>query len=547
MVATLVARSVTVSRGSQLVLDSVDVTLAPGHRIGLVGPNGVGKSTLLRALVGDVEVEAGSVELFPPTATIGLLPQEPECSPTETVHAYLRRRTGVSGAESELEATTVALAEGVSGAEERYAAALERWLSLGAADFDVRVAEVCSDLGINQMHLAQVTGSLSGGEAAKCSLASLLLAQFDVYLLDEPTNNLDLDGLERMEHWIGGLDASVLLVSHDRTFLERTITDVIEVDHHTRRTRFFAGGWTGFLAERELARRHAQERFDDYETERNTLGERAQRQREWADQGRARVRKTDEPDKNIRHFKINQTEQLAGRAARTQRALEQLESVEEPRDAWELRLSIPLARRSGDRVAWTNQAVVDRGNFRLGPVDIDLRYGERMALLGANGSGKTTLIDLLLGRIEPSSGTVSLGKSVIVGEIEQARTELLSDRALVRVFTEATALDVADARTLLAKFGLGADHVLRPAATLSPGERTRASLALLMANGANVLVLDEPTNHLDLAAIEQLEQALDTFTGTVLLVTHDRAMLDRVRLTRIVEVVEGGCFERSTQ
>ena len=256
------------------------------------------------------------------------------------------------------------------------------------------------------------------------------------------------------------------------------------------------------------------------------------------------MKKSGETDKYIRHYKVNQTEQLAGKAARTQKAAERLEVVDEPREAWELRLTIPTAGRSGDVVATARGAVVDRGSFRLGPVDLDLRVGDRVALVGANGSGKTTLISLLLGRVRPDAGTASLGSSVVVGEIEQARSELLGDESLLDAFTASTGLQTGDARTLLAKFGLGAEHVHRGAGTLSPGERTRASLALLMANGANLLVLDEPTNHLDLPAIEQLEQALDTFAGTVILVTHDRDLLDRVRLTRTLELDRGTVSER---
>jgi ATPase subunit of ABC transporter with duplicated ATPase domains len=336
----------------------------------------------------------------------------------------------------------------------------------------------------------------------------------------------------------------VLLVSHDRSFLRRTITDVVEIDHYTHRATWFAGGWESFLAERELAAQHARERFDEYDAKRSALQRRAQREREWATQGQSKLRKSGETDKHIRHFKLNQTEQLAGRAARTQKAVERLEVVDEPREAWELRLTIPSAGRSGDVVATARGATVERGSFRLGPVDLDLLVGDRVALVGANGSGKTTLISLLLGRVRPDHGHASLGASVVVGEIEQARSALLGDASLLDAFTEATGLQPGDARTLLAKFGLGAEHVLRGAATLSPGERTRASLALLMANGANLLVLDEPTNHLDLPAIEQLEQALDTFAGTVILVTHDRDLLDRVRLTRTLDVDRGTVTER---
>ncbi len=543
MAASLITRSLTVVRGPLVVLDAVDLTLAPGHRVGLVGPNGVGKSTLLRALAGTVDLDAGSVNLTPPTASVGLLPQEPERSADETVRQYLARRTGVAPAQLELDAATNALAASDSGADDRYADALDRWLSLGAADFDARAGEVWADLGLEARLLDQPTLTLSGGEAARASLASLLLSRYDVFLLDEPTNDLDLDGLARLERWVVGLDAPVMLVSHDRTFLERTITDVVEIDHHTHRASWYAGGWSAYLAERELARLHAQQRYDEYDTKRTALAQRAQREREWATQGLGKAKRSDERDKFIRQYKINQTEQLAGRAARTQKAIERLDAVDEPRDPWELRLTIPDAGRSGDVVATARAAVVERGDFRLGPVDLDVRVGDRIAIVGPNGSGKSTLIGLLLGRIDPDRGTAGLGSSVVIGEIEQARTALVGDESVLEAFMSATGMLMPEARTLLAKFGIGAEHVHRPAATLSPGERTRASLALLMANGANLLVLDEPTNHLDLPAIEQLEQALDVFTGTVILVTHDRALLARVHTTRTLHVEAGHVTE----
>jgi ATPase subunit of ABC transporter with duplicated ATPase domains len=544
MPASLIARSITVTRGPLVVLDEVDLTLAPGHLVGLVGPNGVGKSTLLAALAGRVDLDRGSVEVAPRTANVGLLPQEPERSAVETVREFLARRAGVAPAQNELDAATSALASGDVGADDRYSDALDRWLALGAADFDARVGEVWHDLGLDLRLLDQPTLTLSGGEAARSSLASLLLSRFDVFLLDEPTNDLDLDGLDRLEQWVLGLDAPVLLVSHDRSFLRQTITDVVEIDHHSHRATWFAGGWESFLAERERARQHARERFEEYDAKRTALAQRAQREREWATQGQAKVKRSGETDKYIRHYKVNQTEQLAGKAARTQKAAERLEVVEEPRDPWELRLTIPDAGRSGDVVATARGAVVDRGQFRLGPVDVDLRLGDRVALVGPNGSGKTTLISLLLGRLQPDGGTVTSGASVVVGEIEQARSALVGDESLVDAFTTASELQIGGARTLLAKFGLGAEHVHRPAGTLSPGERTRASLALLMANGANLLVLDEPTNHLDLPAIEQLEQALDTFEGTVVVVTHDRDLRERIRLTRTLELDAGTVSER---
>jgi ATPase subunit of ABC transporter with duplicated ATPase domains len=536
--ATLHARDVTVTRGPNLVLDAVALDVMPGRRIGLVGPNGVGKSTLLGALAGVVELDRGRVWSTPPTATIGYLTQEPERS-AERLADLVRRRTGVAQSTAELDAATAALAEGGMAAADGYAAALERWLGLGGPDLDARVGQVWADLGLDGRLLAQPTASLSGGEAARAGLAALILSRYDVYLLDEPTNDLDLDGLARLEEWLLGLTAGVVLVSHDRTFLARTVTSVVELDEFSHQAQEFGGGWQAYLDERAAARRHAWERFEAYDTERRTLASRAQREREWATQGLARVRREDEPDKNIRAYKINQTEQLAGRAARTERSIERLEVVDKPREPWRLKLQVRSPGRTGDVVGRLTGAVVERGSFRLGPVDLAIGTGERIALVGSNGSGKTTLLDGLLGRAPLLAGERTLGPSVVVGEIEQARGHLAGASTLLRAFQDATGFDASDARTLLAKFGLFADHVSRPTGSLSPGERTRAALALLMANGANVLVLDEPTNHLDLPAIEQLEAALDTFDGTVVLVTHDRSLLDHVRLTRTVELAGG--------
>jgi ATPase subunit of ABC transporter with duplicated ATPase domains len=539
-IATLSLHDVTVTRGARPVLESVELTVAPRHRIGVVGPNGVGKSTLLAVCAGGVVPETGLVRVTPPTATVGWLQQEPERS-DDTVAELLHRRTGVSAAQTALDAAVASLAAGEPDAGDRYDAALQRWLALGAADLDARIGEVAADLGMTERLLTQPTRTLSGGEAARAGLAALLLSRFDVYLLDEPTNDLDLDGLERLEQWVVGLDAGVLLVSHDREFLDRTITDVAEIDEFAHTVSVFGGGWAAYLHERQVARQRAWERFDEFDTQRRSLAGRAQQQREWAQQGVAKLKKSfsDEPDRSIRSFRKNQTEQLAGKAAQTQRAIDRLEVVDKPRQAWELRLDVPNAGRSGDVVARLIGVEVERDGFRLGPIDLLIQYGERIALVGANGSGKTTLLDVILGRTPPTAGVAQLGRGVVVGEIEQVRAQLDASGTLARAFVDATGLDLGEARTLLAKFGLVGAHVERPTASLSPGERTRAALALLMANGANLLVLDEPTNHLDMPAIEQLEQALDTFAGTIVIVTHDRTLLDRLRTTRTLHMAAG--------
>ncbi|MBQ1066719.1 MULTISPECIES: ABC-F family ATP-binding cassette domain-containing protein [Micromonospora] len=544
MSATLIAKDLTAGHGDRLLFEDLDLVVAPGDVVGLVGVNGAGKSTLLRTLAGLVPREQGTVSLSPPTATVGYLPQEPERRPGETVREFLARRTGVSAAQAALDAATEALTAGAAGADDAYANALERWLDLGGADLDERAAQVAAELGLDVGLDHPMTG-LSGGQAARAGLASLLLSRYDVFLLDEPTNDLDLAGLDRLERFVTGLRAGTVVVSHDREFLTRTVTRIVELDLHQRQVNHFGGGYAAYLEEREVARRHAREEYEEYADTKADLEARARTQRAWMEKGvkNARRKATDN-DKIGRKFRTESTEKQAAKAKQTARLIERLEVVEEPRKEWELRMEIAAAPRAGAVVASLRGAVVRRGGFTLGPVDLQIDWADRVAITGANGSGKSTLLAALLGRLPLDEGHAALGPGVVVGEVDQARGLFLGDQPLLDAFGAAVPdLAPADVRTLLAKFGLRADHVLRPAATLSPGERTRAALALLQGRGVNLLVLDEPTNHLDLAAIEQLESALASYPGTLLLVTHDRRMLDAVSVNRRLRVADGRIAE----
>jgi ATPase subunit of ABC transporter with duplicated ATPase domains len=544
MSATLQASGLAAGHGARVLFSELDLVIAPGDVIGLVGANGAGKSTLLRILAGEQEPEQGKVAVSPPTATIGHLPQEPERRPGETVAEFVARRTGVTAAQAAMDAATEALSSGAPGADDDYAVALDRWLALGGADLDERTGEVAADVGL-AVDLATPMAALSGGQAARAGLAALLLSRYDVLLLDEPTNDLDLDGLERLERFVQGLRSPAVIVSHDREFLARTVTRVVELDIAQHQVGVYEGGYEAYLVEREVARRHAREAYEEYDEKLGALKERAQVQRNWMAQGvRNARRKATDNDKIGRKMRAETSEKQAAKARQTERAIERLEVVEEPRKEWELRMTIAAAPRSGTVVAYLSGAVVRRGSFTLGPVDAQVDWADRVVITGANGSGKTTLLGALLGRIPIDEGTAALGPSVRVGEIDQARGQFLGPEPLVRAFGDAVPdWSQSDVRTLLAKFGLGAEHATRPAASLSPGERTRAGLALLQAREVNLLVLDEPTNHLDLPAIEQLEKALDSFPGTVLLVTHDRRMLATVRATRRWHLSAGRLME----
>ena len=546
MSATLVAKDLAAGHGDRALFAGLDLVIAPQDVIGLVGANGAGKSTLLRLLAGLDVPESGAVRLNPPNAAVGHLPQEPERRVGESVSEFLGRRTGVAAAQRDLDAATEALVEQRPGADDAYATALERWLALGGADLEERAAQTVGELGL-AVDLRQPMTSLSGGQAARAGLASLLLSRYDVFLLDEPTNDLDLDGLQRLESFVAGLRAGTVVVSHDREFLTRTVTRVLELDLAQQQVNLFGGGYESYLEEREVARRHARAEYEEYADTRASLEARARTQRSWMEQGvrNARRKAGNDNDKIARKYRTETTEKQAAKARQTERMIERLEVVDEPRKEWELRMTIAAAPRAGAVVATARGAVARRGTFTLGPVDLEIGWADRVAITGPNGGGKSTLIAVLLGRIAPDEGHAALGPGVIVGEIDQARGLFVRDQPLLDAFREQVPdLSPADCRTLLAKFGLRADHVLRSAVTLSPGERTRAALALLQARGVNLLVLDEPTNHLDLPAIEQLESALDSYNGTLLLVTHDRRMLEAVHVTRRIEVVGGKASEQ---
>jgi ATPase subunit of ABC transporter with duplicated ATPase domains len=540
MSATVQARGVTAGHGDRELFADLDLVVAPGDVIGLVGPNGAGKTTLLRMLAGVISPQAGTISSSPPSAHIGYLTQEPEMVDAETVRAYLSRRTGVSAAQVEFDLQSAALADDYEAAADAYSSALDAWLELGGADFDERVAKVVDVIGLD-VDLDLPMSALSGGQAARAGLAVLLLSRFDAYLLDEPTNNLDADGLDLLEEFVDSLDAPVVVVSHDREFLARTVTSVVEIDRSLQRITTYGGGYEAYLDERSVARRQARLDYEQYAGRRSELEARARMQRAWMEKGVKNARrKSKDNDKIGRKFRSEATEKQAAKARQSERLIERLDVVEEPRKEWQLQFTIAAAPRSGEVVVVSRAATAERGGFLLGPIDLQLALRDRVAITGPNGAGKSTLLALLLGRLAPTTGQVSLGVGVVVGEVDQARALFEGDEALADAFSrEVPEWPMADVRTLLAKFGLGPHQAFRPADSLSPGERTRAALALLQARGVNLLVLDEPTNHLDLPAIEQLEEALESFEGTVLLVTHDRRMLDTVRLTRRWHV-EGG-------
>jgi ATPase subunit of ABC transporter with duplicated ATPase domains len=540
MTATLVAKDLAGGHAHRTLFSNLNFTASPGDVYGVVGANGAGKSTLLSLLAGAATPQAGTVSTAPDSAFVGWMPQEHERIAGETITAYLARRTGCAAATTAMETTAEELGSGKPGADDAYSAAFDHWMASSAMDLEDRIPEVLAKLGFTLPVDTEMT-ALSGGQVARVALAALLLSRFDVVLLDEPTNDLDLEGLEHLEDFINSLRAPVILVSHDREFLARCTTGIIELDLAQNQVATYEGGYDSYLAERAIKRTHARDAYEQFESQKTDLVSRARTQREWSSQGvRNAMRKAPDNDKIRRRANSESSEKQAAKVRQMESRIARLEEVAEPRKEWVLQFSIAAAERGSSVMCTLNEASVSHGDYTFGPVSVQVNAGDRIGITGPNGAGKSTLLNLLLGKLAPHSGSASLGSSVSIGEIDQARTQLPGDLPLGEAFElEVPEYSAAEVRTLLAKFGLKSDQSSALVDSLSPGERTRASMALLQARGVNLLVLDEPTNHLDVPAIEQLEEALEAYTGALLLVTHDRRLLENVTLAARWEVAEG--------
>ena len=383
MSATLVAKGLGHGHADRTLFRDLDLIVAPGDVVGLVGVNGAGKTTLLRTLAGLMAPEVGTITLSPPGATVGYLPQEPDRRDRESVRQFLARRTGVAAAQADLDATGQRLSDGLPGAEDAYHGVLERWLGLGGADLDERAEAMAHAIGVG---LDQPMTAISGGQAARAGLASLLLSRYDLFLLDEPTNDLDLDGLQRLEAFVDGLRAGTVLVSHDREFLARTVTRILELDLAQQQVRVFGGGYESYLEEREIAQVHAREEYDDYAQRVTYLKARAHVQRAWMEKGvRDARRKAKDSDKIGRKFRTEASEKQAAKVRQTERMIATPSGgggAPQGVAAADGDCGGPALRgRGGDAAPGSGAS----WRFTLGPVDLQIDWRDRIAITGPNG------------------------------------------------------------------------------------------------------------------------------------------------------------------
>jgi ATPase subunit of ABC transporter with duplicated ATPase domains len=522
----------------RLVLRDVTFSLGERSRTAVVGVNGSGKSTLLRLAAGLIAPDAGSVRTASGT-TVAYVPQDYLPVGDQTVEMYLHQRAGVQQLEQHLRRLEQALADGVPAAADAYIEATDRYAALGGYELPGRIEQALAALRLPHSVLNRPVTQLSGGQQVRVGLAGVLASRFELYLLDEPTNNLDLPALDLLAEFVASTDAAFVLVSHDRAFLDATATDIVEIDEHAHTAAAFGVTFAEYREVRERLRAARSVRYQGYLDEVARLKTAVRAQREKASRTKDR-RPPRDNDKYAPHFFAQKASRKAGKAMKAlEQRLARLEAPEEPRTGWDLRLDLSRTSRGGDLMAKLDQVHKRYGDFTLGPLSLSLYWRDRLVLQGHNGAGKSVLISLLTGAVPPDAGAVRLGNGVHIGVLHQSGTDLADGSSGLAVFQRHVPMPEGEARTLLAKFDLGAGHAHRPVSTYSPGERCRLGLAVLMAQGANCLVLDEPTNHLDLEAQEELEQALIAFDGTLLVVSHDRKFVERIGITRRVELADG--------
>ncbi len=523
----LTVTDVAKSYGDAAILDHINFSLSRGECAGLIGPNGAGKSTLLKIIMGLETADCGSVRLDP-SARIGYLAQALEYAPEATIHDIIAGALGparavVAAIERLGEQIATATGEAYDRVMDRYADALDLAERIDAYGASARLAEVLAGLGLAHLTEETPVAILSGGQKTRLGLARLLLTRPDVLLLDEPTNHLDITALHWLQDFVREYQGAILIVSHDRAFLDALVTTVLALDDVTHTMTAYPGTYTEYAEER--ARRVAKQR-DDY-----------RRQQEYIGEVRANIRAVaGNAAKTERTTQNDHTRRLAKKVARTakvrerklERLLESEEKIEKPKPQWHLKLDFGETPRGGQR-ALALETVSKRfdGRALFSDVEAELRHGERVALLGPNGSGKTTLLRIISGALTPDTGAVRLGVNVRIGYFAQEQEGLNPSVSVLDAVRAAAPLGETEARTFLHFFLFAGDEVFRSVGKLSYGERSRLVLARLVLSGVNFLLLDEPLNHLDIPSREQFEQALENFTGTVLAVVHDRYFVQR--------------------
>lgn len=522
----LVVHHLSKSYGITPVLSNISFTINPGEKIALVGPNGCGKTTLLRILAGQEHADSGSHQYNPPDLSVGYLPQGSSFNADDTFADYIRRAEGdLPGLSLQLEELAGQLMRSPQNAshQRQYDAVLSQIEERSSAA--ASAPAVLASLGLEHLPGDLPLSALSGGQKTRLGLAGILLTNPHLLLLDEPTNHLDFEMLDWLENWLLHSRCAVLVVSHDRAFLDHVAQSILELDATTHTLKAYTGNYSDYLDQKENERNKQWAEYRDQEMEIRRMKQDIARTKQQS----LKVELSTTPRQpGIRRIAKKVAKKALSREKKLDRYIESDERVDKPHDSWQMKMDFASAPESGrDVLILENLSIGYAQTVILSNLNAVLRYGERAALVGPNGCGKTTLLRTAAGSLPVLSGRCRLGANVIPGYITQEQEELDSRFNALTTFQRSTSLNETDSRAFLHKYLFSSDDVFTPVGSLSFGQRARLALACLVAQGCNFLLLDEPLNHLDLSSRAQFEQALTDFEGTILTVVHDRYFIQR--------------------
>lgn len=531
----LKAQMLQKSYGSLTVLSDISFSLGQGQKAALVGHNGTGKTTLLKIVAGLEEADGGTLEISK-GACIGYLPQDTSLAGDESILEYLRRTANIDTLEKEIENLSGDLAN--PDTAKRYGDALSLYEHLEGYTFNHKVEVMLSGFGLENIGLDHSVSKLSSGQKSKIALIGILLKGVDLLLLDEPTNNLDLPALIWLEDFLRKSEASCIIVSHDRRFLDKVVRKIFELDWHTHTLSVTGGTYTDYLAmmSKRIAGQKEEYRIQQEEILRLTT--QAHEKRADANKGSKWV--PSDNDKFLKGFKRNRAGKSSKVAKTIEKRIEQMDKVEKPFERRPFEISLTSEVGQGDTNIQLTDVIAGYPNgFQIGPFSLQVRYGDRVGIMGLNGSGKSTLLQTITGQLNPVKGTISVGSGIKLGNMMQEHETLPREAVLLDFLSQRAGISIQDSFNKLARFGFDERQIKLPIKTLSPGGRARLLLTLFAAQSVNTLVLDEPTNHLDLEALEALEETLDTYKGTILLVSHDRYFLEKASLDTTYVLADG--------
>lgn len=521
----LTANKLSKSYNLDSILKDISFNVNGGDRVGLIGPNGSGKSTLLRIITGQERPDSGHVTFAPATLRVGYLAQGFEPDPAATLGTILHETVGdPERLEAELGELAMAMAE--EPENEAIQLAYDRVLTKLTQSDMGQAQAILANLGLAALAEETPIAYLSGGQKTRLALALVLLNNPQLLLLDEPTNHLDIEMLEWLEEWLSKFDGGVLIVSHDRTFLDRTATRILDLDPHTQSVREYVGNYSDYLAQFVAEREKQTAVWRDQVYEIRKMKQDINRTAEQA----RHVERTTKPNQpHVRRLAKKVAKKAKSREKKLERYMDSDERVEKPTRSWQMKLDFVETGHIGRDVLRLEDLAVGYASFPplLQGLNLDIQAGQRVIITGQNGAGKTTLLRTIAGEIAAVNGRFHLGGSVKLGYMSQDQEILDPTSTALATIQRAAPLNETDARSFLHFFLFADDDPLRPIANLSYGERSRLMLATLVAQGCNFLLLDEPINHLDIPSRTQFEQALLQYEGTILAVVHDRYFIKR--------------------